>query len=149
MIALVIVGASALSPVQAQALGDFDPIATAKLRAGEIAREIAGSERDVSVPEPSRDDTFNTGLLLQAGLRALLPIQQRQGVALPGTPSAKDPPELTTAQENYRAVFESGREATPAQRATAIRSVELATQQLQRSGYARYARRVTDWLRTQ
>src|SRR5262245_41938481 len=111
MIALIIAGTSALSPAHAQAPGNFDPIATAKLRAGEIAREIAGSERDPSVPEPSRDDIFNTGLLLQAGLRALLPVQERQGVALPGTPSPKDPPELTMTQENYRAVFESGGQA--------------------------------------
>jgi hypothetical protein len=149
MIALIITGTSALSPAQAQAPGDFDPIATAKLRAGEVAREITGSARDPSVPEPSRDDMFNTGLLLQAGLRALLPVQERQGVALPGTPSPKDPPELITAQENYRAVFASGGQATPAQRATAIRAIELAAQQLQRSGYALFARRVTDWLRMQ
>jgi hypothetical protein len=149
MIALIIAGMSALSQAHAQAPGNFDPIATAKLRAGEIAREIAGSERDPSVLEPSRDDMFNTGLLLQAGLRALLPVQERQGVALPGTPSPKDPPELTTAQENYRAVFESGGQTTPAQRATAIRAIELAAQQLQRSGYPVFARRVTDWLRTQ
>jgi hypothetical protein len=31
-----------------------------------IAREIAASGRDASVPEPSRDEIFNTGLLLQA-----------------------------------------------------------------------------------
>jgi hypothetical protein len=146
VIAWVIAGASVLSPAQTQIRSDFDPVAIAKLRAGEIAREIAGSERDQSVPAPSRDDTFNTGLLLQAGLRALLPVQERQGVALPGTPSPKDPQELTAAQENYRAVFESGADATPAQRATAIKSIELATRQLQRAGYVAFARRVADWL---
>jgi hypothetical protein len=64
---------------------DFDPVAIAKLRAGEIAREIEGSVRDTSIPEPSRDSVFNTGLLLQAGLRALLPAQERLEVILPDT----------------------------------------------------------------
>jgi hypothetical protein len=76
----------------------FDPVVVAKLRAGEIAREIAKSNRDTSVPAPSSDDTFRTELLLQAGLRALLPVQQRQGIALPGAPSASDPEELVAAQ---------------------------------------------------
>src|SRR5262245_53290628 len=90
---------------------DFDPIVTAKLRAGEIAREITASTRDASTPEPSGEDIFNTGLLLQAGLRALLPVGERQGVALPGTSSPSDPQELVVAQENYKAVFESGAQA--------------------------------------
>jgi hypothetical protein len=113
---------------RAQNLSGFDPAATARLRAGEIAREIAASGRDASVPEPSRDDVFNTGLLLQAGLRALLPVRERQGIALPGTPSPSDPSELTVAQENYKTVFESGADAIPAQKATAIKSIELAAQ---------------------
>jgi hypothetical protein len=92
---------------------------------------------------------FNTGLLLQAGLRALLPVQQRQGVALPGTPSPSDPAELAVAQENYRAVFESGADATPAQRATALKSIELVTQQLQKAGYTTLAAKVAAWLRNQ
>jgi hypothetical protein len=84
-----------------------------------IAREISGSERDTSVSAPSWDTIFNTGLLLQAGLRALLPVQERQGVAVPGVASPSDPAELIKAQENYKAVFESGTEATPAQKAIA------------------------------
>jgi hypothetical protein len=134
---------------QAQSPSDFDPIATAKLRAGEILREIVGSGRDASRPEPAHDALFNTGLLLQAGLRALLPVQERRGVALPGTPSPNDPRELILAQENYTTVFESGKEATAAQRATAIASIELATQQLERAGYTAPAKKVIDWLRTQ
>jgi|SoiMethySBSTD1v2_1073268.scaffolds.fasta_scaffold1679310_2 hypothetical protein len=144
-VASIALGA-AVDPLRARNLSAFDPVATAKLRAGEIAREIAASGRDASVPEPSRDDIFNTGLLLQAGLRALLPIQERQGIALPGTPSASDPSELIAAQENYKAVFESGAAATPAQRATAITSLELAAQQLQKGGYSLFAKKVTDWL---
>ena len=128
---------------------NFDPIATAKLRAGEIAREITASARDASISEPSRDDLFNTGLLLQAGLRALLPVQQRQGVALPGTPSPSDPQALVVAQENYKAVFESGAETSPAQKTIALKSIELATQQLRNAGYTSLAARVNDWLRKQ
>jgi hypothetical protein len=138
-----------LDLARAQSPSDFDPIATAKLRAGEIVREIVGSGRDASRPEPAHNELFNTGLLLQAGLRALLPVQERQGVALPGTPSSSDPRELILAQENYKAVFESGAEATPAQRATAMASIELATQQLERVGYAVLAKKVIEWLRTQ
>jgi hypothetical protein len=128
---------------------EFDPIATAKLRAGEIARESTASARDASIPEPSSEDIFNTGLLLQAGLRALLPVEERQGVALPGTPSPSDPQELVVAQENYKAVFESGAQATHAQKATALKSIELAAQQLRNAGYTSLAARVDDWLRTQ
>jgi hypothetical protein len=128
---------------------DFDPVATAKLRAGEIARRIVASPRDASVPEPLWEEMFDSGLLLQAGLRALLPIKERQGVALPGPPSPGDPEELVVAQENYKAVFESGAEATPAQKATALKSIELATQQLRNAGYTSLSATVNDWLRTQ
>jgi hypothetical protein len=128
---------------------EFESIATAKLRAGEIARRIVASPRDVSVPEPSWEEMFDTGLLLQAGLRALLPVEERQGVALPGTPSPSDPQELVVAQENYKAVFESEAQATHAQKATALTSIELATQQLRNAGYTSLAAIVSDWLRTQ
>jgi hypothetical protein len=138
-----------LDLARAQSPSDFDPAATAKLRAGEILREIVGSGRDASRPELAHDALFNTGLLLQAGLRALLPAHERQGVALPGTPSSSDPKELILAQENYKAVFETGAEATAAQRATAIASTELAVQQLERAGYTTFAKKVSDWLKTQ
>jgi len=138
-----------LDLARAQSPSGFDPVATAKLRAGEILREIVGSGRDASRPEPAHDALFNTGLLLQAGLRALLPVQERQGVALPGTPPPNDPKELIIAQENYSAVFKSGAAATPAQRATAIASIDVATQQLERAGYTVLAKKVTEWLRTQ
>lgn len=136
-------------PARAQSPSDFDPVTTAKLLAGETLREIAGSRRDASRPEPAHDELFNTGLLLQAGLRALLPVTERQGVALPGAPSSNDPKELILAQENYKAVFESGMAATAAQRATAMASIELATQRLERAGYTVLAKKVIDWLRTQ
>jgi hypothetical protein len=149
MLALATAGALMLNPVEAQQHLNFDPVAIAKLRAGEIAREISGSDRDASVSEPSNDTIFTTGLLLQAGLRALLPVPERQGVALPGTPSPNDPSELVVAQENYKAVFESGAAATPAQKATALKSIMLATQRLERAGYTSLARSVSDWVETQ
>jgi len=68
------------------------------------------------------------------------------GKALFGTLSPSDPSESIAAQENYKAVFESGASATPAQRGTAIKSIELAAQQLQKGGYSLFARKVTDWL---
>ena len=125
---------------------NFDPVALAKLRAGEIAREILGSVRDAAVSEPSRDAVFNTGLLLQAGLRALLPIQERRDVALPGTPSSKDPAELVVAQENYKAVFASGAEASPTQKKAALDAIELAAQQLSSEGYEAFSAAVSAWL---
>jgi hypothetical protein len=149
LMALAVAGTSTREPAKAQQRFDFDPIATAKLRAGEIAREISGSDRDTSVPEPSWDTIFNTGLLLQAGLRALLPIPERQGVALPGTPSPSDPIELIEAQENYKAVFESEVEATSGQKTIALKSIELASHQLEKEGYRRFSKTVSDWIGTQ
>jgi hypothetical protein len=46
-------------------------------------------------------------------------------------------------------VFESGADATPAQKATAIKSIELAAQQLRKGGYTLLAAKVTDWLKSQ
>ncbi len=85
LLTLAAAGVTVFDPAIAQQPVGFDPVAFAKLRAGEIAREIANSPRDVSVPEPARDTVFMTGLLLQAGLRAFLPVSQRQGVALAGS----------------------------------------------------------------
>jgi hypothetical protein len=86
---------------------------------------------------------------LQAGLRALLPVQERQDVALPGMPSPKDPPELIEAQENYKAVFESGIEAAPAQKAIALQSIDSASKRLDAAGYRLFSRNVSAWARTQ
>jgi hypothetical protein len=127
----------------------FDPVAVAKLRAGEVAREITESGRDPSVPGASADAVFSTGLLLQAGLRALLPVAQRQDVALPGAPSANDSRELVDAQQNYAAVFKSGAEATPPQREAALGAVRLASRQLHTQGYETLSRAILDWLAPQ
>jgi hypothetical protein len=83
---------------------------------------------------------------LQAGLRALLPIKERAGVALPGTPSQSDPIELVQAQENYRVVFESGIEAIPLQKTIALKSIELASQELRTAGYKMFSQAVSDWV---
>jgi hypothetical protein len=149
VLALAIAGVSVRNHAVAQPRSEFDPVATAKLRAGEIAREISGSERDTSAAEPSKDTIFNAGLLLQAGLRALLPVNERQGIALPGTPSPNDPIDLVNAQENYKDVFESGVGATAAQRAIAIKSIELAVKELGNAGYLSFSKSVSDWLSTQ
>ena len=127
----------------------FDPVATARLRAGEIAREITASGRDLSVPEPPQGEVFNTGLLLQAGLRALLPVSERQDVALPGNPSPSDPVPLVEAQENYKAVFASGAEATPTQWATALAAIKTAARQLSSQGYTAFSQKISNWLQTQ
>lgn len=149
VLAFATAGLLALGRTEAEPAVPFDPVAFAKLRAGEIARAIESSPRNGSVPAPSHDATFDTGLLLQAGLRALLPVNERQGVALPGSPSAKDPAELVEAQENYKSVFESGAEASERQKATAVRAIRSATRQLETSGYAQFARGISDWARTQ
>lgn len=121
----------------------FDPIAVAKLRAGEIARFITSSPRDKAIPEPSHQDVFDTGLLLQAGLRALLPVGERQGVALPGSPSSSDPPELAEAQKNYQQVFESGAMANADRKAIAVKSIGLAADRLGHYGYADLAKAIS------
>jgi len=127
----------------------FDSTTVAKLRAGEVARGIASSARDTSVPEPDRDTTFNTGLLLQAGLRAVLSVEQRTGVALPGAPGTKDPPALIAAQRNYAEVFTGGKEATPDQRQVALASVATAARELAAQGYTSLSSKVNSWLQGQ
>jgi hypothetical protein len=149
LLTLAAAGVTVFDPAIAQQPVGFDPVAFAKLRAGEIAREIANSPRDVSVPEPARDTVFMTGLLLQAGLRAFLPVSQRQGVALPGAPVRTDPPNLVEAQENFRIVFESGKEATAAQKLTALKAIDLAQQQLEQQGYKSLAAAIANWTKVQ
>lgn len=146
--ALILAAASISGESRARAAKAFEPIAFAKLRAGEIARAIEESPRDASMPRPSWETVFKTGLLLQAGLRALLPAPEREGVALPGGPSSDDPRELVVAQENYKSVFASGTEAAPAQHAIAIGAIKSAAQQLEKLGYKSFSDRVIDWLRT-
>ena len=142
----ILAAAFALERGNTQQNLDFNPVAIAKLRAGEIAHKISESMRETSVPDPPSGAVFNTGLLLQAGLRALLPVNERGDVALPGAASPRDPIELIEAQENYRAVFASGAEASSAQKQAALKAIELASQQLSSEGYKLFSKEVSDWL---
>lgn len=125
----------------------FDPMALAKLRIGEIVEAIKQSGRVSQVREP--DNLFSTALLIQAGLRALLPPAERVGVALPGVPNPNDPQGLSKAQQNYSAVFEGGKEATKAQRDVALHAVAEGARQLQKAGYQKAALILTTWLQNQ
>jgi hypothetical protein len=136
-----------LGLIRAQNLPNFDPVSIARLRAGEVTRVITGSPRDESIVTPPREQVFETALLLQAGLRALLPVEQREGVALPGSPSSSDPPQLVEAQENYKSVFESGLEATPAQKRIAVNSIRAAADQLAQEGYMSLSEQILQWMR--
>jgi hypothetical protein len=116
----------------------FNPIAIAKEVIGNLTDAIKATERDMSVAEPQGRATFNAALLLQAGLRALLPVGEREGVALPRI-FPTDAQELQDAQRNYAAVFESGKEATPEKGAAALEAIRLAAKQLSEQGYKKFA----------
>jgi hypothetical protein len=122
-------------------------MALAKLRIGEIVEAIKQSGRVSKEREP--DNLFSTALLIQAGLRALLPPAERVGVAMPGLPNPKDPQALRKAQQNYAAVFEGGKEATKAQRDVALNAVAEGARQLQKAGYEKAASILTTWLQNQ
>jgi hypothetical protein len=139
------VASSLAGPPEAQG-AQADPVTLARLRTGEIVREIADSRRDPSRPEPSQLQVLNTALLLQAGLRALLPVDARQGIALPGIPSTKDPKPLVEAQENYKAVFESGADAAASQKEIALQAIRTAAQQLSEEGYEEFSTKISEWL---
>jgi hypothetical protein len=121
--------------------------ALAKLRIGEIVEEIKQSGRISQESEPG--NLFSTALLIQAGLRALLPPAERVGVALPGAPNPNDPQDLSKAQQNYTAVFDGGKEATKAQRDVALNAVAGGARQLQKQGYQKAAMVLTTWLQNQ
>jgi len=116
----------------------FNPTAVAKEGIVNLTDEIKATERDATVPEPQGRATSNTALLLQAGLRALLPVAEREGVALPRI-FPNDPQWLQAAQQNYADVFNSGKEATGAQRSAAFGAIELAATQLSEQGYKKLA----------
>jgi hypothetical protein len=91
IVGLLVLGYTTFSLSHAQTVAAFDPVSTARLRAGELTRAITGSPREESIVEPPRQQVFETALLLQAGLRALLPVEQRHDVALPGAPGQMIP----------------------------------------------------------
>jgi hypothetical protein len=146
IVGILVLGCTTFSLSHAQIVAAFDPVSTATLRAGELTRAITGSPREESIVEPPREQVFETALLLQAGLRALLPVEQRHGVALPGAPASNDPPQLVEAQENYKSIFESGSEATPAQKAIAVNSIRAAARQLEQEGYVSLSQQIIKWL---
>lgn len=139
-------GSTFISSSQFFDTSTFDPHALAKLRIGELVEEIKQAERIVSLPQSP--DLFFSALLLQAGLRALLPLSERQGVALPGSPNPKEPRELTEAQQNYAEVFRSGKEATPRQKAVARRAIAESAKQLRSQGYTKAADTIDTWLKS-
>lgn len=133
----------------AQVTSDFDPVGFAKLRAGEIARAIRDSPRQAATREVDQADLFVIGLLLQAGLRALLPVSEREGVALPGEPGTADPEDLVRAQRNAQIVLRSGREAMPAERAIALAAVRKAAEDMSARGYRVLSEEIFRWLEGQ
>lgn len=126
----------------------FNPTTVAKEVIGELTDSIRATHRDAGVSEPQGRQTFNSALLLQAGLRALLPVSERQGVALPKI-FPKDPPALQAAQRNYAEVFASAQEATPEQRAAGLNAVLLAARELADQGYERLADAINRFLVSQ
>jgi hypothetical protein len=126
----------------------FNPIETAKQVIGELTDAITATPRNEAVPEPQGRATFNTALLLQAGLRILMPVEEREGVALPKI-FPNDPPELQFAQNTYADVFKSGCEASEKQRVIGILSLQKAAENLAAQGFEAYASTVTAWLDTQ
>jgi hypothetical protein len=93
----------------------FDPVSTAKMVIGELVNET-GSQ-------------FSDALILQAGLRILLPASERQGVAEPKI-LPNDPPTLQKAQFIVKDLFSSGRDPTPAERQFAYSIVNSTTKRI-------------------
>jgi hypothetical protein len=75
-----------------------------------------------------------------------MPFHARVRIALPGTPSPSDPGELIAAQENDKAVFASGANATSAQKSGGDQIDRVGAQQLRKGGYTLLTGKVTDWL---
>ena len=59
-------------------LDPFNPTAVAKEVIGELTDAIKATTRDAAVPEPQGRATFNSALLLQAGLRAFAEITRKR-----------------------------------------------------------------------
>ena len=123
----------------------FDPEAVAKLRVGELVEAIKISGQIGSIKQGT--NLTPTALLIQAGLRTLLPPTQREGVALPGPANPNDAKELIDAQSNLTEVFKSGKVVSPQERIVALRAVAQGAQQLQADGYIKAAAILLDWLK--
>lgn len=107
---------------------DFHTVDTAKMVVGEIARETQSD--------------FGDALLFQAGLRILLPAEEREGVALPKV-FTNDPPALQSAQNIVIDILTSGREATPEEKKVAYESIADAASRFGNKGLAASVR---SWL---
>ena len=125
----------------------FDAEAVAKLRIGELVEAIKFSGQASSIK--SETNLIPPALLIQAGLRTLLPLIQREGVALPGPANPNDPKELVAAQSNLTAVFQSGKAATTQERNLALGAVAKGARQLQDNGYSKAASTLQAWLKAQ
>ncbi|MFN7677980.1 MAG: hypothetical protein ACK5QW_05205 [Cyanobacteriota bacterium] len=126
-------------------LKPFDPVATARLRTGEMVEAIKATRRQG--PASASPDLIQPALLIQAGLRILLPPDQRQGLALPGEPGPKDSKPLVSAQNTWTAVYQSGRPANRQERAEAHRAILKGSELLETAGYREAARVLRDWIR--
>lgn len=130
-------------------LDPFRPIPVAKELIGNLTDSIKETDRDLSVPLPENPRaTFNTALLLQAGLRALLLVEEREGIAEPKI-FDRDPEFLQKAQTNFLEVLRSGKNATDEQRESALESVDLAAKQLFEQGYKKLAVNVSQFVSEQ
>lgn len=107
---------------------DFDPIETAKTVIGELAS--------------ATETSFQDALMLQAGLRILLPVDEREGVALPKV-FPKDPPDLQAAQATVISVLSESREATVEERQSALTTISNV---VDRIGNKNFAAGVKSWL---
>ena len=125
----------------------FAAEAVAKLRIGELVDAIKISNQ----PGTTKSETnlIPPALLIQAGLRTLLPPSQREGVALPGPANPKDAKELIAAQSNLTQVFQGGKMATSQERKIALGAVAQGARQLQADGYIKAAGILQDWLKKQ
>ena len=125
----------------------FDAVAVSKLRIGELVEAIKQSGQTGITK--SGTNLIPPALLIQAGLRTLLPPTQREGVALPGPANPNDPKELIMAQSNLTAVFKGGKVSTPKERKLALRAVAQGARQLQADGYSKAAGLLQAWLKEQ
>lgn len=129
---------------------DFHPVNTAHLVTGNLVKSIKESGRDPAVPPPSSDDAIRqTSILLLLGLRPLLPANERKGIMSPGDVIESEPEHMRAAHENWKAVFDSGKDATPKQRAIALEAVTHVASELQRQGYNTAAAAISKWVDSQ
>lgn len=139
-----LLGAEVVVAYSAGFQSPFDASATARLRTGEMVEAIKASGQQKATPPPKK--LLLPALLIQAGLRTLLPPAQREGLVLPGPRGLNDPPSLVQAQRNLTVVYQGGREATPRERATAKQAIQEGALLLAKQGYIKAASLLRDWV---